>query len=336
MFKSLIKRILRLRYIIPTVAIILLLSGTVYIRSARKTFTISADDTSKTYTSFASTVEEALNKANITLGIHDTVTPGLDEKIHKGELITVERAKNISIEVDGEILFLTVSDKTLQDVLNKQNITLDDDDKISMAPSTEISDNLNIKIVRVYNKIITSILPVEYTQKVEKRSSLPNTRRYVSRGGVQGERTVKTLVTYEDDVEISREVISDRVTKEPVSEIVVQGSYPVMPVASDGSIMSYSSVSTCRATAYWAVYGVGTTYTASGRKAVRNPDGYSTISVDPSVYPYGTKLFIEGYGFAVAADCGTAIKGNKIDVYFNTYSEACRWGVKYVKVYVLD
>lgn len=336
MLKSFVKRILRLRYIIPTMVIILLLPGTVYIRSARKTFTIVADNTSKTYTSFAGTVREALNEANITLGTHDTVTPGLDEKIHEGESITVERAKNISITVDGEILFMTVSDKTLQEVLDKQNIALGDDDKISIAPSTEISENMNVKIVRVYNKIITSILPVEYTQEVEKHSSLPNTRRYVSRGGVPGERTVKTLVTYEDDVEISREVISDRITKEPVSEIIVQGSYPVIPVAADGSIMSYSSVSTCRATAYWAVNGVGTTYTASGRRAVRNPEGYSTISVDPSVYPYGTRLFVEGYGFAVAADCGTAIKGSKIDVYFDTYSEACRWGAKYVKVYVLD
>jgi uncharacterized protein YabE (DUF348 family) len=336
MFKSFIKRILRLRYIIPAVVIILFLSGAAYVRSAKKTFTITADSSSNTYTSFAGTVREALSDGNITLGIHDTVTPGLDEKIHEGEKIIVERAKNISIEVDGEILFLTVSDSTLQEVLTNQEIILDGDDKISLNPSTEISDNLNVKIVRVYTKVTSSTLPVEYSQEVQKRSSLPNTRRYVSRGGVQGERTVMTRVTYEDGVEISSEVISDQVTREPVSEIVVQGSYPVMPVAADGSIMAYSSVSTCRATAYWAIYGVGTTYTASGRRAVRNPDGYSTIAVDPKVYPYGTKLFIEGYGFAIAADCGTGIKGNRIDVYFNTYKEACNWGAKYVKVYVLE
>lgn len=336
MFKSFTKRILRLRYIIPAAVIMLILSGAVYIKSARKTFTITADNQSNTYSSFASTVREALNEANITLGTHDIVTPDLDEEIHDGEIITVERAKNISIEVDGEILFLTVSDKTLQDVLEKQNIILDDDDKISVEPSTEIYDNLNVKIVRVYTKIITSTIPVAYTQEVQKSSSLPNTRRYVSRGGIEGERTVTTRVTYEDGVEVSREILSDQITKEPVSEIVVQGSYPVMPVAEDGSIMPYSSVITCKATAYWAVNGIGTTYTASGRKAIRNPEGYSTIAVDPSVFPYGTKLFIEGYGFAIAADCGTGIIGNKIDVYFNTYSEACRWGSKYVKVYVLN
>ncbi|ACD21968.1 hypothetical protein FDE76_00945 [Clostridium botulinum] len=72
--------------------------------------------------------------------------------------------------------------------------------------------------------------------------------------------------------------------------------------------------------------------TASGIQCVRNPNGISTISVDPSVFPYGSILYIEGYGYAVAADSGAAIKGNKIDVYFNSDEECCEWGVRDVKV----
>ncbi|EES48843.1 MULTISPECIES: 3D domain-containing protein [Clostridium] len=72
--------------------------------------------------------------------------------------------------------------------------------------------------------------------------------------------------------------------------------------------------------------------TASGIPCVRNPEGISTISVDPSVFPYGSILYIEGYGYAVAADSGSAIKGNKIDVYFNSDEECCEWGVRDVKV----
>ncbi|WP_252243483.1 3D domain-containing protein [Clostridium sp. ZBS14] len=72
--------------------------------------------------------------------------------------------------------------------------------------------------------------------------------------------------------------------------------------------------------------------TASGIPCVRNSEGISTISVDPSVFPYGTILYIEGYGYAVAADSGAAIKGNKIDVYFNSDEECCEWGVRDVKV----
>ncbi len=58
--------------------------------------------------------------------------------------------------------------------------------------------------------------------------------------------------------------------------------------------------------------------------------------VDDRVIPMGTRLYIPGYGFAVAADRGSAIKGNRIDLCFNTYAEAKRWGRRKIKVYLLN
>lgn len=88
----------------------------------------------------------------------------------------------------------------------------------------------------------------------------------------------------------------------------------------------------CSATAYTADVG---SLTASGRVVERNPNGISTVSVDPNVIPFGTYLYIEGYGYAVAADTGSAIKGNKIDVYFDSDSECNNWGRQAIKVTVL-
>lgn len=79
----------------------------------------------------------------------------------------------------------------------------------------------------------------------------------------------------------------------------------------------------------------GGTKTASGMPTKRDPNGISTVAVDPSVIPYGTPLYIEGYGYAVAADCGTAIKGKTIDLFFNSYQESANWGIKYVTVTIL-
>ncbi len=90
-----------------------------------------------------------------------------------------------------------------------------------------------------------------------------------------------------------------------------------------------------KATAY-STDSPGNTYTASGMKTERNPNGYSTIAVDPNVIPLGTKLYVEGYGNAIAADTGSAIKGNFIDVFFNTREETSNWGVKYLNVQILD
>lgn len=86
----------------------------------------------------------------------------------------------------------------------------------------------------------------------------------------------------------------------------------------------------CSATAY---SGGGTT--ASGLQCVRKPDGISTVAVDPNVIPLGTFMYIDGYGYAIAADTGGAIKGNKIDIYYDYEQECNNWGVQNVKVTIL-
>lgn len=88
----------------------------------------------------------------------------------------------------------------------------------------------------------------------------------------------------------------------------------------------------CSTTAYTSAAG---STTASGRVVERNQNGISTVSVDPNVFPLGTILYIEGYGYAIASDTGSAIKGNEIDVYFDSSSECNAWGNKDVKVTVL-
>ncbi|MBC2330690.1 3D domain-containing protein [Listeria swaminathanii] len=73
--------------------------------------------------------------------------------------------------------------------------------------------------------------------------------------------------------------------------------------------------------------------TATGIDLNDNP---RVIAVDPSVIPLGSKVYVEGYGQAIAADTGGAIKGNKIDVHLNSVQEVNNWGVKQVKVQILD
>ncbi|MEN2465112.1 3D domain-containing protein [Ornithinibacillus sp. JPR2-1] len=73
----------------------------------------------------------------------------------------------------------------------------------------------------------------------------------------------------------------------------------------------------------------GTTHT--GIDLIANPDT-KVIAVDPSVIPLGSVVYVEGYGYAIAGDIGSAIKGNKIDVFVPTRAEALKWGVRRVKV----
>lgn len=224
----------------------------------------------------------------------------------------------------------------MDELLKLEGITLQGKDKISPDVSTKLTEGLDVRIIRVDNKLFKETKPIEFATVIKTNSSLPNTTRRIIQKGSAGVRTITTNVTYEDGKEVARKLVSEIISKKPVANIIIQGTYPLMPVSRGGNILPFSKIVNVRATAYWAVNGVGSTRTASGRLAVRDPNGYSTIAVDRHVFPYGTKLFIEGYGFAIAADTGTAIVGSRIDVYFNTYSEACRYGSKYVKVYVLE
>lgn len=105
---------------------------------------------------------------------------------------------------------------------------------------------------------------------------------------------------------------------------------PIVPTTST-EIGTVIKTLTMESTAY---YGHG--ITASGLKPVRNPDGISTIAVDPNVIPLGTKVYVSGYGLAIAADTGGAIKGNIIDVFLNTNEECISWGRRNVTVQILE
>ncbi len=84
-------------------------------------------------------------------------------------------------------------------------------------------------------------------------------------------------------------------------------------------------------------YGV----TRSGLKIVPGT-GMKVIAVDPKVIPLGSKVYVEGvngvktYGYAVAADTGSAIKNNKIDLYMDSHEETVKWGIRNMKVYVIE
>ena len=98
--------------------------------------------------------------------------------------------------------------------------------------------------------------------------------------------------------------------------------------------MRVSKILIMQATAYYPgpedTWPYSSGYTSSGLKA-----GYGVVAVDPKVIRLKNHLYIEDYGYAIAADRGAAIKGNKIDLCFDTYEEAVRFGRKNVKVYIL-
>jgi 3D (Asp-Asp-Asp) domain-containing protein len=119
-----------------------------------------------------------------------------------------------------------------------------------------------------------------------------------------------------------------KVVKKPVPSVVVRGN-----LASRG--LTTRRTLRMVATAYDPGPGSCGPH-ANGHTAIGMHAGRGVIAVDPRIIPLGTRVYVEGYGAAVAADVGSAIKGNIIDVCFPTRGEALRWGRRYVNVTIID
>lgn len=107
------------------------------------------------------------------------------------------------------------------------------------------------------------------------------------------------------------------------------------PTSETKTTASVEKELTMTATAYTASCAGCSGITATGINLKANPN-QKVISVDPTVIPLGSKVWVEGYGEAIAGDTGGAIKGNKIDIFIPTKQEALNWGRKTVKVKVLN
>lgn len=306
----------------------------IFIFAVRKTITVVVDGKQRKFVTFQSTVGNALKKEHINVNSKDKVSKDLNAKIVDNDVITIRRAVNLKVVVDGKELDIKSAEENVGSMLDKENIILNPEDKILPDKNIILSNGMNITITRVQTKVTTESVAVAFDTIVKNDNDMLKSQSKVLQEGQNGEKQVTTNVVYENGKEISRKVIKETITKSPVNKIISQGTLSMLSLSRGGTSISNGRSIRVKATAYCA--NGGGSYTSSGRKAVRNPNGYSTIAVDPRVIPLGTNVYVEGYGYAIAADQGSAVSGNYIDVFFDSYSEASNWGLKYVNVYILQ
>lgn len=150
--------------------------------------------------------------------------------------------------------------------------------------------------------------------------------------GIVGPETYRTLLKvleHKDSRQSSRPAAAPK--KKPVGAKAHQVSQPAHRAKVVNTVKEFYANST----AYTASCSGCSGITATGLNLVKNPNA-KVVAVDPSVIPLGTKLYIDGYGYAVAADTGGSIRGQRIDLFFKDNSDALKWGRRTVKVKVLD
>lgn len=296
--------------------------------------TVQADGRTITKQTLAGTVGEALKDVSVDLSEGDEVTPGLKSHITEGMSIRITRAIPIHIKADGQERLLHTVPVNVGEALRRAGIRLGAEDRVSVPVTALITPEQNIKVIRVTSRIVSDIIRVNPTVEYVKDKNMDEGDRKTLQNGQPGriKRTVK--VVSEDGRITQYMVIAKELLEKPLNQIIAVGIRPIIytMTTSRGRVVRYTKVWTMRSTAYYPgpeSCGKGAKgYTFSGKKA-----GYGIVAVDRRQIPMGTMLYIEGYGFAEAADTGSAIKGDRIDLCFDTYREASMYGVKNIKVY---
>ena len=310
--------------------------------------------TKKSLTFNDGTVADAIKAAGLTLSKNDSVSFSRETSLEPDMEIKIARFYTVNVNVKGNKITKEVPAGTVANALEYLDIKLDKNDVVSVDINKEVTENMDIVINSVTYKDVKTTESIAYSTKYQNSDDMYIGETSTIQAGVNGERTIVTREKYINGKLDSSSQVSNEITKQPVDEIIAQGTkeYVSQVYTNSGSIsvnesanvltdvngnqVNYTRVLTGSGTAYYAPAGA---LTSTGRLA-----RYGVVAVDPDIIPYGSILYIVSndgqvvYGYAVAGDTGGALWAGTaiVDLYYNTYDECCQFGRRDVTIYVLE
>ena len=259
----------------------------------------------------------------------------------------------VTVVYHGSLMRTRVREETVSQLLDRLELEWSEEDTLSHRQEEPVYGGMTLRIDRVVMR------QEQYTKTIAHESAtcndptLPEGTWEVLIRGVDGELSCTAEVTYINGKEVARTVLSQVQTIAPVTEVVAWGTAPVkeqepidpkgIPIIEDGyiylptgEVLTYTGTATVRASAY--------THTDAGCDFITSTGSrvhVGTVAVDPRYIPYGTRMFIMArsgsyvYGVSEAEDCGGAIKGDRVDLYFPTYEQCMQFGWRNCTIYFL-
>ena len=295
----------------------------------RKDVTVVTEGKAVVHTTFRRTVGEALAEARVRPRKGDTVSPKPGTRLSEGLTIVIRGAVPVTMELDGKTIQVRSGGTTVVDLLHEQGVVLSGRDKVFPDRGSALVRGMRVHIMRIREQTIVEQAAIPYPVRT---TSDPRTPRGIVRVASPGRPGIKELVwkvTYADGAAVRRERAGWRVVREPLPRVISVGTQ--LLIASRGKFAGKEMLQMV-ATAYspYCCRGVDD-ITATGVHA-----GYGVVAVDPAVIPLGSRLYIEGYGYALAGDTGSRIKGLRIDLGYDTKRQAIQFGRRPVRVYVVQ
>jgi uncharacterized protein YabE (DUF348 family) len=319
-------------------------------KEATKSITIIDNGVSSVLETRTSSVLGFLEENAIQVGPNDRLSLLPTDPLEEGSQIVIDRAKAITVKADGKQEVTYTTEDTVGGVIKALNISLQREDRITPAINSPLHEGLTVAIVRVRKEVVETKYPIAFKVVEQKNAALETGKQKVVTTGKAGLVVFKMERIYEDGKLISQEMIEKTVAQPVVHQVVAIGmkkkpevvtlSYSGTPTSTEAKTVNLNGrsvkvkrmLNNVTLTAYSAGFAstgkskgdTGYGVTASGAVVQEG----RTIAVDPKVIPIGWWVYIEGVGFRRAEDTGSAVKGKKIDVYYDSEKHANNFGLK--------
>jgi len=302
-----------------------------------KHVTLVHDGLSETIETRAATADELLTERGMVRTPEDALSVDPASLLVDGETVVYKAAVPITVVVDGTPQTLRSAAGDVASLLKAERVAYDRHDRVSPAPSATLGEYAVVTVKHVDSWTETVRKPLAAKTVKRWAFTLPAGSSKVVDPGRPGVAEVAYAVTRTPDRRsVHRTKLVSRVIRAPRARIVAEGigEYAALSALAtrgiEGTLKLASSALSMVATAYTASCAG-----CSGITAIGRPAGHGIVAVDPRVIPLGTRMYIPGYGHAVAGDTGGAIHGNRIDLGFNSNAQANQFGRRSVMVYLI-
>lgn len=259
----------------------------IYDASVPKSVTLEVDGFPMRYGNVTDgTVGAFLEAADPEIRSDDTVIPDRNVALSAGMRVTVFRKKTVTVSADGGERTMETEARTVGEALSSEGFVLRDDDLVTPSGSAFPGREATVTIVRVDIREESVEKQIEYETKTREDDTLSWRKKVVETKGKNGVRTSRYRVSRHDGKEVARTLLESAVTQEPVTEIVVQGTYVKVGKSHSGLGTWYAHTGTLAAASPWLPMG-------SSVKVTNRANGKSVIVTINDRGPFGTDRIID-------------------------------------------
>jgi uncharacterized protein YabE (DUF348 family) len=275
----------------------------------QKSVELAQGNSSHTFHTNFPTLGASLWSNKIYLEAGDKLDLPLDFPITMSTDATLEKSQEITIQLSNETIKSKTNANTVGEALIDSGIALQDLDFSRPGANAPVPMNGNIQVIRVKEEQFLESEPIPFDTETQPVSDLEIDNRSLVQSGVLGLMTKRMRVRYEDGVETSRQIEDEYISQPPQAEIIGYGTKVVPHILDtpDGQIKYWRALE---------MYAVSYNVTSNGGygTATGVPLAKGVAAIDPRYIAYGTRMYVPGYGNALAADTGGGIKGRMIDL----------------------